>query len=227
MRRAAVADVVRRSWIASRRGCCCRRGLRVGLGLRVGRRLRGSCCSWRRLSASAARSFSSSRCTASSCEPLLLDLLQSHDLGLGLRLERLERFALGLRLRLLIVEIGAHVLELVDRGREVVHVRQRAPVAALAKTFAVACEFMPSTGVNSGLPTVIPCVKRCTAAADRLSRSVATFGLHLRQLGLFGGDLEIELVDPRLGVEHRLGGGIGAIARVLDLARRPLGLRAA
>ena len=115
------------AWIGGRLRLLRRRGLRVGL--RPARRPPPArqLPPARACSASAARSFSSSRCTASSCETLLLDLLQPHDLGLGLRLERLERLALGLRLGLLVVEIGADVLELVDRGREVVHVRQRAP----------------------------------------------------------------------------------------------------
>jgi hypothetical protein len=149
-------------------------------------------------------------------EALFLDLGELHDLGFGGALERLVLLAGLCRLRFLFLEIGAlgpdflhHCLEVVEFDR---------PDAT--------CHRRLTLGGDSGvrLFEVDEQRDRATGVDEAALRPLLEAGAHRGRLGfdlgevLFGcGDLALERVETGDGVEHGLGGLLGAVTGGLDL----------
>ena len=156
-------------------------------------------------------------------QALLLDLLEPYDLLLGPSLEVLVLLAGVLGLALLVFQPGPCLVELATRLLVLVE-RHRRRIRGDGE------QHVGRGGV----------VRPLDAGQERVLSDPGVHELanrHLLEIGAEGGDLGFEsrqflvgrvdldgeLIDARLGVEHRLRGGIRPITGGLDLACRTLG----
>ena len=150
-------------------------------------------------------------------QALLLDLLEEHHLGLGVRLQLDRAFAELLGLGQLVVERLALVLDVVDGGGELV-------LVAEAGTHRGGVQHVAAGLVGVGA-RVAEQRHQLDAAADEAPHGdrgqgraqLVRVGLERGEAFLGLGDLDLELVELRLRVEHGLGGRVGTVLGVDDL----------